>query len=191
MHRRLVRIALLGLAAVAALAIAGVANAQTVYTLSNAPTGNAVLAYSHQQGGLFVPNGSYPTGGNGTGAGLGSQGAVVLSKNGKRLYAVNAASNTISMFAVDALGHLDWKANAPSGGTTPISVTVDDQTLYVLNAGGTPNITGFSIRAKSLDPIAGSTRLLPGAGPAQVQFSPDGRELVVTNKASSTIDTFL
>jgi 6-phosphogluconolactonase len=190
MNRRLTRIALLGLAAVAALAIAGVANAQTIYTLSNSPAGNAVLAYSHQHGQL-IANGSYPTGGNGTGAGLGSQGAVVLSKNGKRLYAVNAASNTISMFAVDPLGHLDWKANAPSGGTTPISVTVDDQTLYVLNAGGTPNIAGFSIRARSLDPIPGSTRLLPGAGPAQVQFSPDGRELVVTNKASSTIDTFL
>src|SRR4051794_34867924 len=193
MHRRLARIALLGLAAVAALAIAGVANAaHTVYTLSNSPTGNAVLAYSHDHGQL-VANGSYPTGGNGTGAGLGSQGALVLSKNGKRLFAVNAASNTISMFAVDALGHLDWKANAPSGGTMPISVTVDDQTLYVLNAGGTPNITGFSIRAKSLDPIPGSTRALaPGdAGPAQVQFSPNGRQLVVTNKASSTIDTFL
>jgi 6-phosphogluconolactonase len=196
MHRRLARTALLSLAAVAALALAGVANAaagQTIYTLSNAPGGNAVLAFSHPSSGVLSPAGSYPTGGTGTGAGLGSQGAVVLSRNGKRLFAVNAGSNTISMFAVDGNGSLQWKANAPSGGTTPISVTVDDQTLYVLNAGGTPNITGFRIHGKSLDPIAGSTRPLGAgdSGPAQVQFSPGGRVLVVTNKASSTLDTYL
>jgi 6-phosphogluconolactonase (cycloisomerase 2 family) len=190
MHRRLVRIALLGLAAVAVLALAGVANAQTIYALSNSPTGNAVLAFHHQQGGVFYPTATYPTGGLGTGAGLGSQGAVVLSKNGKRLYAVNAASNTISAFAVDVFGALELKAVAPSGGTTPISLTVDNQTLYVLNAGGVPGITGFTIGAKSLDPIPGSTRPVD-AGPAQVQFSPNGRELVVTNKSANTIDTFL
>jgi 6-phosphogluconolactonase len=191
MHRRLLKLTLL--AAIATLALAGVANAQTVYTESNSPAGNAILAYYHSPGGLLIPNGAYPTGGLGTGANLGSQGAVVLSKNGKRLFAVNAAGNTVSMFAVDAFGHLQWKANAPSGGQTPISVTVDGQTVYVLNAGGTPNITGFSVGAKSLDPIPGSTRqLAPGdSGPAQVQFSPNGRQLVVTNKASNTIDSWL
>src|SRR5689334_14062680 len=107
MNRRLRRIALFALTAVAALAVAGVANAQLVYTLSNSPSGNAVLQYYHSPGGLLIPNRTVPTGGNGTGANLGSQGAVVLSKNGKRLYAVNAGSNTISMFAVDPLGALD------------------------------------------------------------------------------------
>ena len=40
------------------------------------------------------------TGGNGTGANLGSQGAVALSDDGKLLFAVNAGSNSISEFAV-------------------------------------------------------------------------------------------
>jgi 6-phosphogluconolactonase len=196
MHRRLTRIAALGVAAVGALVLAGVASAgQNVYTLSNSSTGNAVLAYSHTAPGALSPLGlgSYPTGGLGTGANLGSQGAIVLSRNGKRLFAVNAGSNTVSMFAVAADGTLQWKATQYSGGTSPISLTVDDQTLYVLNAGGTPNISGFSITGKSLYPIAGSTRPLGlgDAGPAEVAFSPNGRALVVTNKASSTIDTYL
>ena len=32
-----------------------------------------------------------------------------------------------------------------SGGVRPISLTVHDDLLYVLNEGGTPNITGFTI----------------------------------------------
>src|SRR5204862_2215362 len=53
-------------------------------------------------------------------------------------------------------------------------------------------ISGFVASHNGLTPIAGSTRALGAgaAGPAQVQFSPDGRTLAVTNKASSTIDTF-
>ena len=84
MHRRLLRLTLL--AAIATLALAGVANAQTIYTLSNSPAGNSVLSYEHQPGGL-VQTGTYPTGGAGTGTALGSQGAVVLAKNGKHLFA--------------------------------------------------------------------------------------------------------
>ena len=44
-----------------------------------------------------------------------------------------------------------------------------------------------------LAPLAGSTRPLGAgsAGPAQVSFSPNGKTLVVTEKASSTIDTYV
>jgi 6-phosphogluconolactonase (cycloisomerase 2 family) len=64
--------------------------------------------------------------------------------------------------------------------------------LYALNAGAGGNITGFTVRHDSLVPLAGSTRPLGAgsAGPAQVSFSPDGKTLVVTEKASSTIDTY-
>jgi len=43
-----------------------------------------------------------------------------------------------------------------------------------------------------LTPLAGSTRPLGAgsAGPAQVSFAPNGKTLVVTEKASSTIDTY-
>jgi 6-phosphogluconolactonase (cycloisomerase 2 family) len=44
----------------------------------------------------------------------------------------------------------------------------------------------------TLTPIAGSTQPLGAgaSGPAEVAFSPSGRSLVVTEKASSTIDTY-
>jgi 6-phosphogluconolactonase len=165
--------------------------AGSVYTLTNSPTGNAVVAFDRAFDGTLSRQGTYPTGGNGTGAGLGSQGALVLDKDGRELFAVNAASNSITAFRVRPRG-LEIEATVPSGGSTPISVTVHDDTLYVLNAGGPANITGFDVSGRGVTPIPDSTQpLSPGAaGPAQVSFSPDGDTLVVTEKGSSTIDTF-
>src|SRR5262249_3748638 len=67
--------------------------------------------------------------------------------------------------------------------------------VYVLNAGGTPNISGFTIEpaTNQLVPLAGSIQNLPGgagAGPAQVSLSPDCSVLVVTEKGTNLIDTF-
>ena len=64
--------------------------------------------------------------------------------------------------------------------------------LYVLNAGGSGNITGFTVRHEGLAALAGSTEPLGSgsSGPAEVAFSPNGKTLVVTEKASSTIDTY-
>jgi len=62
--------------------------------------------------------------------------------------------------------------------------------LYVLNAGGQGNISGFTVGANgALSPIPSSTRALTGTavGPAQVSFSPDGRLLVVTEKTANVI----
>ena len=80
-----------------------------------------------------------------------------------------------------------------SGGTRPVSLTVHDDLLYVLNGGGTNNITGFSIGEwGKLTPIANSTKPLSAAatGPAQVQFTPDGDALVVTEKGTNKIDIY-
>ena len=49
----------------------------------------------------LTPAGSYPTGGNGSGGGLGSQGSLILAAHGHRLFAVNAASNSVTEFKVD------------------------------------------------------------------------------------------
>jgi 6-phosphogluconolactonase len=166
-------------------------NAGSVYTLTNSPTGNAVVAFGRAPDGTLRLRGTYPTNGIGTGAGLGSQGALVLDNDGRELFAVNAASNSITAFKIRPRG-LEIEATVPSGGTTPISVTVHDDTLYVLNAGGAANITGFDVSGRGLTPIQNSTQPLGAgaAGPAQVSFSPDGDTLVVTEKGSSTIDTF-
>jgi 6-phosphogluconolactonase len=159
-----------------------------VYTLTNAASGNAVIAYARSSSGELSWSGTYPTGGQGTGAGLGSQGAVVTSDNGKWLYAVDAASNDVATFAIEHDG-LALIGRTPSGGTMPISITTNGDTVYVLNA-GTRTIAGFSAKKGILEMIPGAVRSLLGSGPAQVQFSPSGDALVVTNKATSTLDTF-
>ena len=165
-------------------------NVFAVYTLTNSASGNEVMMYTRSASGSLSLAGSYPTGGNGTGSGLGSQGAVVLS-NGF-LFAVNAGSDEVSVMKVSPSG-LTMVDKVSSGGTTPISLTVHNDLLYVLNAGGAGNIAGFRISGSGhLSPISGSTQPLSGAGvgPAQVEFNPWGNVLVVTEKGTNSIDTY-
>jgi 6-phosphogluconolactonase len=162
-----------------------------VYTMSNATTGNRVLVFDRAPNGALTPAGSLATGGLGTGGGLGNQGGLTLSDNDRWLLAVNAGSNDLSLFAADDDG-LRWVDRAPSGGSQPVSVTIHRDLVYVLNA-GSGNVSGFRLRPHGqLAPLVGSTRPLSGAGtgPAQVQFSPDGRVLVVTEKAANLIVTY-
>jgi 6-phosphogluconolactonase len=187
------RVALTAALAVAALALgAGPAMASgksDVYTSTNGAAGNKVLVFDRAGDGSLSPAGSIATGGNGTGGGLGNQGALAVSKGGRFLYVVNAGSDSISTFK---LRHGDLKLAdvTPSGGDQPISLTVRRGLLYVLNA-GSGTIAGFtSAHNGGLSPLAGSTEPIGGAGPAQVEFSTDRRTLVVTNKDTNTIDTF-
>lgn len=167
-------------------------DAGAVFALSNSPNGNAVLIWNRAADGSLSAAGSAPTGGTGTGAGLGSQGALALSANHQWLFVVNAGSNDISTFRVRPNG-LELKARVASGGTRPTSVTVHDDLLYVLNAGDPGNIVGFRGAGDGkLRQIAGSARPLSGnaTAPAQVQFSPDGDILAVTERNTQTIDTY-
>jgi len=163
-----------------------------VYTLTNQAASNAVAVFTRGADGTLTPGGSVATGGTGTGASLGSQGAVSLSKDGRWLFAVNAGSNDVSVFAVSAAG-LALASRTASGGTLPISLTVHGNVLYVLNAGGSGNISGFTVgTGGDLTPIAGATLPLSGStvGPAEVQFSPDGSRLVVTEKNTNLLDVY-
>jgi 6-phosphogluconolactonase (cycloisomerase 2 family) len=163
-----------------------------VYSLTNQAPGNAVAVFDRAADGSLTPVASYLTGGLGSGAGLGSQGALAMSQGGRYLFAVNAGSSQISTFRVHG-DHLQLLGVVGSGGTTPISLTTERGVLYALNAGGTGNISGFDIGSRgSLTPIAGSTRPLSSdaAGPAEVAFTPDGRTLVVTEKNTNVIDTY-
>jgi 6-phosphogluconolactonase len=164
-----------------------------VYALTNALSGNAVAVWNRSSDGTLTPAGSYPTGGAGIAAGLGSQGALVLSQNHQWLFAVNAGSNDISSLRVDRDG-LALISRIASGGERPTSLTVSGDLLYVLNAGGDGNITGFSVGIDgTLAPLAGSTRALSGnaTSPAQVQFSPNGSLLLVAERATQTIDAYV
>lgn len=177
------------LPAAAASAAHRVATGDAVYAITNSASGNGVAAYARAADGTLSYAGTYGTGGLGTGAGLGSQGAVTLADNGKHLFAVNAASNSISEFSVKRDG-LRLEATFSSNGVLPISVTASKNLLYVLNAGSSA-ITGFKVDGNGrVESIRGSSRPLLGTAPAEVAFSPDGSELVVTEKGSSTLDTF-
>jgi 6-phosphogluconolactonase (cycloisomerase 2 family) len=167
-----------------------------VYTLTNAGSGNEVLVYNRSSDGALAFQGSYATDGLGSGAGLGSQSAVTFSHNNHWLFAVNAGSNEISSFAVTESG-LELVDVVDSGGTLPVSLTSYKDWLYVLNAGGSGNISGFSVgQDGSLSALAGSTQPVSnggvGAAPAlaQIAFSSDGSTLVVTEKSTSLIDTY-
>src|SRR5262245_49168804 len=166
-----------------------------VYTMDNSPSSNHVLVFARAGDGTLAAAGSFETGGLGTGGDLGNQGALVLSRNERWLFAVNAGSDEISAFAVRPKG-LALVDRLPSGGRRPISLTVHNDLLYVLNAGGgagdQDNITGFQVDDGHLSQIPGSTRPLSAAstGPAQVQFEAGGRVLVVTEKGTSRIDTY-
>jgi 6-phosphogluconolactonase len=176
----------LGAGASGALAKSG---PRAVYTLTNDAAGNAVQVFD-RKGGSLTADGTVPTGGTGTGAGLGNQGGLILDR--KRLFAVNAGSDSISAFKVRR-GGLKLVDTARSGGDQPISLTAHRGLLYVLNAGGDGNIKGFKYsRSGELSRIAGSKRPLSGAavGPAQVSFDPKGRTLVVTEKDTNLIDTY-
>ena len=136
------------------------------------------------------PGASYLTGGAGTGAaGLGSQGALAIERGW--LLAVNAGSNDVSAFRVRG-DHLVLVNRVPSGGTTPNSVTIHDGVAYVLNTGGTGNISGFKLRRHGLVPLDGSTQPLSTAtaGAVQVSFTPRGDQLVVSEKGVNTIVTY-
>ena len=167
-----------------------------VYTMTNATGGNEVLVYDQSADGSLSFQGSYAAGGLGRGAGLGSQTALILSKDNHWLFAVNAGSDEISAFQVSANG-LELVDVVDSGGSLPVSLTLYKNWLYVLNAGGSGNISGFAVgNDGSLSPLAGSSQPVSnggaGAAPglAQVAFNSDGSDLVVTEKTTSLLDVY-
>jgi 6-phosphogluconolactonase (cycloisomerase 2 family) len=159
-----------------------------VFTTDNAAAGNNVLVFQRTIGGTLGSPVSVPTQGSGTGAGLGSQGALAITDDGRWLLAVNAGSNDVSFFRV--LGaSIQFISKTPSGGTIPISVTTKGDAAFVLNAGATPNIQGFRVTNTGLV-LTGANQTLLGSGPAQVSFNQDETLLAVTDKTTNTIETF-
>jgi 6-phosphogluconolactonase len=161
---------------------------RAVFTMSNAAGGNQVVVFARAGDGTLSHVADYATGGEGSGSGLGSQGGVRLSDDGLWLLTVNAGSDEVSVFRVNGIT-LELTDTVGSGGDSPISVDVDGEIVYVLNA-GSANIAGFRLTLEgTLSPIPAANRPLstPDAGPAQIEFSPDGSTLVVTEKNTNRI----
>jgi len=158
-------------------------NGQTggfVYVQTNDADQNEVVVFVRRAGGALERLDSYLTGGKGSGEPhLPSQSSVVL--DGDRLFVTNAGSDDVTVLtaAGDNLALLD---RVGSGGSTPRSVAVHGDRVYVLNTGGEPNVSGFELDDDRLVALMGSSRTA-GTDPAQVAFSPDGRTLLVTDRA--------
>ena len=165
-----------------------------VYTLSNQTAGNRVISYSRSDDGKLEWEASYASGGNGTGGGLGNQGAVIIASLGDKnfLLAINAGSNSVSSFSINDNG-LQLLSTISSGGMKPVSIAEYGEIVFVLNGGGTNNISGLTVDNNGmLHSIANSARPLSAAstGPAQVSFVNEGKVLVITEKATNKIITY-
>ncbi len=187
---------------------AAAASPGAIYAMTNDASNNQVVVLARGSDGRLTPAGSFPTGGTGSGTFensangliLGEQSPNNLNGSNKYLYATNAGSDDITVFRTTHDG-LEITDREPSGGDHPISVTVHDNTLYVLNggasncSGGAPTISGFRISPRGeLTPIPGSTRPVSGganSGCAQISFTKDGGVLVVTQRQADKIDTYL
>lgn len=125
---------------------------------------------------------------------LASQGSLVYDPSRQLLFAVNAGSGTLSVLSAQGR-QLQLVQVISSAGTFPDSIAVSGNLVYVLDAGGTGTLSGYRLFGNHLVPIPGSSRTL-GLGntspptylhsPGQVGFTPNGAQLVVTTKASTS-----
>jgi len=208
--------AAIGLSAVALPAVAGadpspefppfaVGADHAVFVQTDNPAGNQIVAYHRNDDGTLVPAGTYATGGLGgvlEGSAvdhLASQGSLAYDPLEGLLYAVNAGSNTVSVFSVRG-DQLVLRQVVSSGGNFPVSIAVHGYSVDVLN-GLSASLQGYVSFFGRLVPLPGSSRSLgftvPSGSaqfvstPGQVAFAPDGSQLLVTTKQSgSAVDVF-
>ncbi len=200
---------MLGLAVTASAVAAGAATRtrdfqpqqenHALFVESESTSGNRVLAYNRASDGTISFAGSYATGGFGTTAigasadPIASQDGLTLINNGNELVATNSGSDTVTVFAVQG-SHLSFVQQVGSQGQFPVSVASNGNSVAVLNAGSTGSVVQFRLFGGFLSPFGAQVRSLNlsnttppdfhhGAG--EVAYSPNGKYLVVTTKAST------
>jgi 6-phosphogluconolactonase (cycloisomerase 2 family) len=168
--------------------------------------GNQVVAYDRAPNGTLTLANTYATGGlggvlNGSHVDhLGSEGSLTYDPAHSSLYAVNAGSNTVSVFSVRG-DQLSLRQVVGSGGTFPVSVAVHGDLVSVLNAENGGSVQEFYSFFGRLLPVPGANRNLGLTiptdttqfthTPGQLLYSPDGSKLIVTTKATTNaIDVF-
>jgi 6-phosphogluconolactonase (cycloisomerase 2 family) len=171
-----------------------------VFVQTDNVAGNQVVAYDRAGDGTLTLANTYPTGGlggvlNGSQVDhLGSQGSLTYDAAHSLLYAVNAGSNTVSVFSVRA-DQLSLRQVVGSGGTFPVSVAAHGDLVSVLNAQNGGSVQEFYSFFGHLIPVPGSNRSLGLTiptdttqfthTPGQVLYAPDGSKLIVTTKATA------
>ena len=190
----------------AAAATSAPGGPNAVFVQTDNAAGNQIVAYHRHGDGALTLAGAFDTGGlggvlNGSVVDhLASQGSLTYDPENNVLYAVNAGSNTVSVFSVKG-DSLSLQQVISSGGSFPVSVSVHGDVVYVLNALGGGSVQGYVSWFGRLVPLPRSNRNLGLTiptdttqfthTPGQVSFSPDGSQLVVTTKANGNdIDVF-
>lgn len=170
-------------------------DAGAVFVMTNSANQNQVIAYRRNTAGSLTEAQTFPTGGRGSGGvtdPLGSQGSLTLTQDHAFLLAVNAGSGDISLFRVFG-ANLWLVGKTPCGGSEPVAVAQYGNIVYVVNAGGASNVSGFHLDWNGqLKPIPNSTTFLTAgnSGASSLSFSPDGETLLVTEKLTNNIDAF-
>ncbi len=178
-----------------------------LYVGTNDPVANGVLMFQRHRDGTLtqVPGSPFLTGGQGTGTGvefavdpMGSAGSVIVDEKNKFLFIVNAGSNDVSVFKIHR-DRLTLVETVSTQGSFPNSLTVKNNVLYVLNSANTFSFTGFKVSKSghltplkdtpcyllpplNQAPIIGDGQPLVSIVPAQISFTPNGKQLVISRK---------
>lgn len=149
--------------------------AGTVYALTNSFAKNKVVIYDRAADGKLTEAGRVDTGGIGTnvfesstgmlllGSAAGQSSPVDLGGGSDLLFAANAGSDEISVFQVASAGRLQLVEKQASGGERPISMTVRNGILYVLNSGGVLSSPGRGCVTVGHPASPASASLSPGS----------------------------
>jgi len=169
-----------------------------VYARTNEPGGARIVAYERRGYGALREIGRYSTFGEGvpgTIDPLASQASLVLSPDRRWLLSVNGGSNTVSTHRREPDGSLTFGALVSSypapNSSTPTSLTVWRDWVYVLNVGNVSSLSGYRAdwSTGGLTFVNGSRLVFPGT-PGQVLFSPDGRFLLLAGKKADHFRVF-
>jgi 6-phosphogluconolactonase (cycloisomerase 2 family) len=186
-------------------ASSSVHGARAVFVQTDDLQHNAIVAFRRDADGHLTRVGEVLTGGRGGVEqdvpldSLASQDSLTYDAEHRLLFAVNAGSDTVTSFRVTG-AHLTRVQTVRSGGVFPVSVSAGHDRLFVLNAGGSGNVTGYRITASGvLESLPRASRDLGLSNvarpefitaPADIAQTSDGNQVVVTTKANNTIDVF-
>ena len=175
-----------------------------LFVQTDSLAGNSVIAYHRADSGALTWVGTYATGGLGGVAvkapldSLASQGSLTLDPEHGLLFAVNAGSDTLTEFAVHGAS-LERLQIIGTDGAFPVSVSVHENLVAVVNAGNAGSVTVFRLAGNHLVRVHGGHESLGLSNtnpplfitaPAQVGFDQSGRHLIVTTKANNSILVF-
>jgi len=181
---------------------------------------NQVVAYARGADGSLQQLGVYDTGGVGeniraSGANpLASQDPLIVSKDERFVFAVNAGSESISSFVINddyslTPASLNVSTSGDSGAQNPVSLTIFNDILYVANTGNfvdengveldtlpqdrnrvNSSIIGFTVGDDgTLTPLEGSEMVGIAANVGSIEFSSNGESLSVTERRTNNIVT--